>query len=321
MGLIMETITVDNKKENKMLRKIFIVIAVLMLAGSTYAQYATPTSYTSFLGLRNYAQGANPGADSLNANNNQIDNFAKASDDTMAAVKADVYSVISYSGGIIDGTVMWADMSTSAKAEVVQTTGTQSIAGTKTFTNNIYANGIYTNTDLTYNLGKKEERWKTLYVGRVLTDNLYIKNSAGDDSASISYDAGVIDFGSNKITVDTVEANLGDANVLSLVNYQIGVIIPDVSDTVITASRRINRIELTLPGNVSLIETLTIQDQAEGMQVVLFHSNASYTMTLKDNYSGGNLQLAGDFTMGQYDTITLQYNGSSQWMEICRSNN
>jgi len=339
MGLIMETITVDNKKENKMLRKIFIVIAVLMLAGSTYAQYATPTSYTSFLGLRNYAQGANPGADSLNANNNQIDNFAKASNDTMAAVKADVYSVISYSGGIIDGTVMWADMSTSAKSEIVQTTGTQSIAGTKTLTDYWFAEGFYPSADNTYRLGLYPSyRWNWVETRYLAAYQIVMRNSAGTDSAIVDYDGTKITFDKPVTVADfriTESISVDSATTFNSLKLYGDTYTPAlVGDSILVIDTLQANIRIAPPGNMARVIGMSMEGASEGTIVILYNTSAIYSITLKDDIASGlygendhNLfKMAGDLVLAAMDNITFKYTYNDvelafQWMEISRSDN
>lgn len=85
--------------------KNLILILVLFLAGEILSQTTAPNAYTTNYGFRKWAQGANPSADSINANWNELD----------ATIKV-VYD--------------------SAQAKV-NAYGNQSIAGTKTFSDSI----------------------------------------------------------------------------------------------------------------------------------------------------------------------------------------
>lgn len=62
-----------------------------------------------------------------------------------------------------------------------------------------------------------------------------------------------------------------------------------------------------------------IDNLADGEFIIIMNMG-SYTLTFKDGVT--NLILAGDFAMGQYDTLTLIYDSTnSKWIEISRSNN
>lgn len=76
---------------------------------------------------------------------------------------------------------------------------------------------------------------------------------------------------------------------------------------------------ITLTASASDTELDNITQGSDGRLVVITLMSA-YTLTFKDGVD--NLVLAGDFAMGQYDTLTLIYNSTnSKWIEISRSNN
>lgn len=55
-------------------------------------------------------------------------------------------------------------------------------------------------------------------------------------------------------------------------------------------------------------------------RILVITNTTTYALTFKDGTD--NLQLAGDFAMGQYDVLTIIYNSTtSKWQEISRSNN
>jgi hypothetical protein len=65
----------------------------------------------------------------------------------------------------------------------------------------------------------------------------------------------------------------------------------------------------------------TINGGALGSVVILRTVGAGETITVKDQATGGNLLLAGDFSMASnHDTITLLKTGT-YWQEISRSDN
>lgn len=70
--------------------KNLILILVIFLAGEIFSQVTSPSSYTTNYGYRKWVQGANPSADSINANWDELDADIKAVYDT-AQVKVNLY--------------------------------------------------------------------------------------------------------------------------------------------------------------------------------------------------------------------------------------
>lgn len=305
-----------------MFKHIYFILVVLVLGNLAYAQNATPSRYTDFIGLRCYASGANAGADSLNANWDDIDSTAEALNDSIAAVKADVYSVIDYAGGVIDGTVMWADMSTSAKATIVQVTGTQSIAGAKTFTDNMNTESILPVEDATYNLGSINKQWYRGYFNSLRTHQLYVINLADtSEKAEITFDGASVSF-NKPVEIDTLKTSAMTALQLGSNTYT-----PTLaSDSVLTITSTQSVVKLNpVYGNMTNVETIHMTGVTVGTIVYFYSKDATYTVVFKDNAADGNLKMAGDFTIGQYDSITFMYVKVAaeqfEWMEVARSNN
>ncbi len=68
-------------------------------------------------------------------------------------------------------------------------------------------------------------------------------------------------------------------------------------------------------------DLVTINGGNVGDRIVLSSTSSARAITLKDITSGGNLQIAGDFSLGNpADTIELIFDGFN-WLEISRSNN
>jgi hypothetical protein len=338
---------IKNIKEMTMLQRLLdkvyfimlVVSLVLLFIGTGKSQTIdAPIGYTTFLGLRQYAYEANPGADSLNANNTLIDNNAKAVNDTLTAIRSDLYSVISYSGGITDGSVTWADMSTSAKATIVQVTGTQSIAGAKIFTDGLYTDGITPNASLTYNLGKIDEMWKTVYTQRVSTNGIAILNPTGTDSVVIGYDGTDVQFNKPVTVADfyiTESISMDSAasfNSLKLYGDTYTPVL--VGDSILVIDALQANIRIAPPGDMTRVIGMSMEGASEGTIVVLYNTSGLYSVTLKDDIPsllyGENdhnlFKMTGDFTLGAMDNITFKYtyNDSdlaNQWMEISRSDN
>ncbi len=170
-------------KENKMLKywlnrvyALALIISIVFLFGCTTtleAQWSSPIGYTPYAGFRLYANGANAGADSLNQNLLDADSLLNAHQDTLNTLKAVVYNIIGYDGGIKNGSVSFDDLSTAAKANIVQTTGTQSIAGVKSFTDDMKVENVLPAANVTYNLGSPSLGWYILYA------DSWVRNSGG----------------------------------------------------------------------------------------------------------------------------------------------
>lgn len=313
------------------MKKLFLFILMLIIADVIYAQ-DTPSGYTTNLRLREYASGANPGADSLNANLEDIDAWSVATDDTITAIKTRVNTVINLGapGGIIDGTVTYNDLATATKASFMQVTGGQSIAGAKTFTDGMYADGIYPNASETYNLGKKDEMWKTIYVQRVSTNGVDVLNTAGTDSVSISYDGTKVAFDKPvqmdglTITTDFAMDSAASFNSLKLL---LSTVSPsDVADSILTIDSLVVNIRINAPGDMLNVERLDMVGASAGTIVILWSYSLANDITLEDNAPDGNFNLAGNFTIGAGDCITLMYYYDQpelnwRWMEVSRSNN
>lgn len=308
-----------------MFKHIYFILVVLVLSNLAYAQNATPSRYTDFIGLRCYASGANAGADSLNANWDDIDSTVEALNDSIAAVKADVYSVIDYAGGVIDGTVMWADMSTSAKATIVQVTGTQSIAGAKTFTDNMNTESILPVDDATYNLGSISKQWYRGYFNSLRTHQLYVINPVDtSEKAEITFDGTQVDFGTSKVKIDTFEVG---AQTVALVQDDFSV--PDLGDTVLTLPKLVSSLYMELSGSATAGIEKILCDVTVPAEHLLYitTANNSYTVMFEDGETDGNLLLSADFTMGKGDVLVLKASYKLNaletlvWQEVSRSNN
>lgn len=305
-----------------MFKYIYSILVVLLLGNLAYAQNATPSRYTTFIGLRCYASGANAGADSLNANWDDIDSTVEALNDSIAAIKADVYSVIDYAGGVIDGTVMWADMSTSAKATIVQVTGTQSIAGAKTFTDNMNTESILPVEDATYNLGSISKQWYRGYFKSLRTHQLYVINPVDtSEKAEITFDGGTVTFDKPlELNKDVVIKDSTKFSAIALSgNYWTPVLTTDsviVLDSTMS-SLYIDNKSFALPN----IERITMTG-AGHEQILVITGYTGNATTFEDTAPDGNLHLSSNFALSADDVLTLKYNvNAGYWVEVSRSNN
>lgn len=328
MEIIMGTkIRKDNKMLKRILDEIYLIVLLILLlilaSGSLHAQvWDAPSGYTDYAGLRLYATGANAGSDSLNQNLIDIDSLLDAHQDTLDAIKADLYGISDYAGGYKDATIAWADLSSAAKSNIVQTSGAQNIAGPKTFTDGMYTDGIYPNTSDTYNIGKKEERYNRIYSNYTVTGAVVINTAMEDDSVTITYDG--ISVAMNKPLELKNNLIVKDSVTFSAFALSGDVITPDAaSDSIITLPKTMSSIYYVVKDwNMSNVKRITMAGAGNEQILVITLWTNTNTVVLKDMPTGGNLNLAGDFTMGALDTIMLKYNApTDRWYEICRSNN
>jgi len=119
----------------------YLVVILFMLFSMEILAQAVPSSYTVFLGLRKYNSGDNPGADSLNQNLDDIDLGVKVNDDTLDAVKADLYNFADYSGDLQLNVVGVGQLKTDIDTSHVKTTGTDNIYGIRNYKNTVNFDG------------------------------------------------------------------------------------------------------------------------------------------------------------------------------------
>lgn len=310
----------------KQLLILFFLLTVVSIAQTIDA----PTGYTPFLGLRQYAYEANPGADSLNQNNTDIDTWAKATQDSLASIKADLYSVVSYSGGIINGTVTWDDISISGKSNIVQMTGTQTnIAGPKGFTDALTTEGIFPSTTNTYYLGDPSYRWRDgyfqyIHVGGSSGGGISIHNDDGSDSAKITFDGTKVDFGTAKVKIDTLDAENQNMSL-----RQKDFTLADLADTVLTMANLTSSLYIELSGNATAGIEKILCDETVPSEFLLYITtdNNTYSILFEDGETDGNLLLNSDFTLSKGDMLVLKSSyrmnalETLHWQEVGRSDN
>lgn len=221
--------------------KKYILLIMVFCVIDLLGQASTPT-YTSNYNFRKWAQGANPTADSLNANWTDIDTQIKVRADSVTAHRTGLNTLMDSVN---------AHRTALGTGSNVDLTTNQTIAGTKTFSGTAKTTG-------------------TLWVD-----------------------------GYMRIKADTVAYNISSGGVLDLGDIGAGTF------TTIT------------PNGVDDIDQIT--GGSDG-KIQILTNTTSYALTFKDETD--NLSLAGDFAMGQYDTLTLIYNSTiSKWQEVSRSNN
>lgn len=180
----------------------------------------------------------------------------------------------------------------------------------------------YNPIDYTSTMGSSISPMKEIY-----TRQLFLPNAESNDSVGFSYDDSTLTI-SKKTSVAnltvTSELSMSDSSsfsgiALSETNY-----VPTlVSDSVITLSAVASSITIAPPGTMTSpgFEKLNMTGSGSG-QILVIQNVGSYSVTLQDNNADGNLNLNSDFTMGQYDIITIKYNSkNNKWYEVARSDN
>lgn len=117
-------------------------------------------------------------------------------------------------------------------------------------------------------------------------------------STSINSTGSLISTGNTRLKADTVAYSSGSGTIN----------LTGTSGTFIT---------LTASADDASVDEVSSGSDGRFVIITLM---SNYTLTFKDGVS--NLILAGDFAMGQYDTLTLIYDSTnSKFIEVSRSNN
>lgn len=261
----------------------YTLLIIAILTVEIFSQVTSPSGYTTNYGYRKWAQGANPSADSLNANWDELDADIKAAYDSAQA------KVNTYGNQTVNG------------LKTINT-GLSIGAGRLFFNTNAQTSPLFvgelcptaSRTYLTYTNGSGTDTLATL--DDIRTGSGGYATLAGNQTFT-----GQKTFSEKLIPTDDVQFTRETIGVASTSfttdGITFGYLIPDANYTV-----------------------TTINGGANGKIIYLINSSGSHTVTLDDG--GGNLQLASDFTMGQYDAITLLYDSNaSLWIELSRSNN
>lgn len=265
-----------------------LLLILIIFSIEIFSQVSSPSGYTTNYGLRKYAQGANPSADSINANWDTIDSKIKVAYDS-AQTKLNLY-------------------------------GNQDIGGQKNITSIL-------------SIGKSGDRNAKLIIGNFGQTPIY----AGELSSTT---AGVyLTYFGNGLAEDTVamleDLRGGLTGYATLSGTETFTGAKSFSEKIITSDDILHtRENIVVAGTSFSVDGITfgylqpdasytvptINGGANGKIVYLVNAVSGNVVTLDDGID--NLQLAGDFAMNQYDSITLIYNSdSSQWIELSRSNN
>lgn len=317
---------------------LFILLSIIACAQTPDA----PSAYTDFLRLRLYDLDDYPGADSLNANSEQIDEFADDTYGTLLTYQTKFMAIQDWNTNTLkDGIVYYDDFNASLKTKMATKDLTEIYTGTKTFNaTSTYFKSIYPILDGSYNLGSPTYKWKRGYFDNLSTASLIIRDPANpDDTTYINFttDGGVV-F-NDPVTIQSIRITnkiVSDSSVtfpsIKLQEYEYN--FTNVADSMIIIDTLVSNVELIPPGNMARVIGFSVAGASEGTIVMLFNTSPTYTITLKDNiYSNlygenehNSFQIAGDLTLGILDNITLKYTYipsrlAFQWMQIARSDN
>jgi hypothetical protein len=327
------------------MKNLLVLFLIFIMAGVSLAQTTPPSRYTTHYGLRCYSQGANPGSDSLNANWDDID--------------AAIYTAYD-----------------SANTSTVKIFGNQSIYGKKTFY------GRPTFTGATFNSGSYGQvnfsdsittysiymyYLSALYTPRIYPEggpgfigaaddpfwNVYshhftIPNDSEDDSVTIEYSDGYINFNRPIRSIDSTltlgATGFGNQfqtihadSVLSpnLYLYVSGSYGTEMSrslqkfnftevDTELIIGHVLTSVQtgiVALSGVDTIINTINMGGSIDGYgaRLTIMNPSASYNYTIKHGVGNIYTNAGGDVKLTQYQVIDLieakNGSGGQIWMQ------
>lgn len=154
-----------------------VILLLLVFTAYSYAQNA----YTLHWYLTKIAAGTANYADTLNHNWDIVDSIGNATNDTISAVKGDLYAEHKYDGTHKDNTIRWTNLHTTDKnTYIMQLSNNQTVNGLKTF-----GGGIAFSPSARFLLGTS-----TTYTAQ---GELYRTGTAGADLLTFWYGASLKD--------------------------------------------------------------------------------------------------------------------------------
>lgn len=310
-----------------------LLFFILVLGIPTFPQWSMPAGYTNFLKLRYYNLDAQPGADSIRANLEDIDNFAKTTNDTLLAMLLRMNNVISYAGNLKNSVISYDNFNLALKNKLVTKDLNETITGIKTFNNLTYLKNAHPSADLAYNIGSPTYRWSRGYYGSLYTNYLVLTDPTptGSDTSVITFNGSKIIFQNDEVQFNAGVTIVGEVTTDSVkfdgsVTYYPYYLTVNKGDSTSLSVTNTSLIFLEPSDNVPVVKYLGYYKPAgDGAIVYLVNTSLSYTITFKDDASGGNLLLSADFTMGRNDVLVLMrvYQGFNTWawVEVSRSDN
>lgn len=188
-------------------------------------------------------------------------------------------------------------------------------------TTGLWTNWLHARQAVTY-IGSTTDPFFNVY-----SRNFVVVNPYENDSVYISYEDSTISF-NKPLTVETLNITGGlvvpdsaqfSGLALSQATYQ-----PTLAtDSVIALTNVESSIVINPPASMGTpgIEKITMTGAGNG-QVLVITNRQALTIVFQDSEADGNLYLATDFSMGQWQSLTLMYNSNIQkWLELSRSSN
>ena len=218
-------------------------------------------------------------------------------------VKTDVYTLMNYSGVLKLGKVTNLSLSTEVDTSRLKTTGNDAVYGSKYFYGTSYFKTILPVTTATWALGTYASRWKQVHSEYAYFDYLVLRNPAGSptDTGFVKYDGSKISFGKpleiSNLNVTTNFQMDSAASLRSLKIEQLGYIVSDVKDSVVTLDSLMSNVLLGLPGNVTNpgIETIDMAGAAIGHIVIFYTTDVSDSILFRATQADGNIYNATNF--------------------------
>lgn len=216
----------------------------------------------------------------------------------------------------------------------VKISGAQNIAGIKTTTDQWNTENLVPRTHREYVLGGITNEWLRVYAYSVRARQFITYSVSQTDSGIIRFDEDRgFDF-DNRVTFQLPISFDSAASIKSLRIEELEYIPDLATDSIITIDSLQSNLKIFPTDNMTRVIGMYMDGASEGTIVVVMNMSFNHTIVIKDNiYSGlfgensNNLfQIAGDFTMGYLDNITLKYTYNItdlafQWVQIARNDN
>ena len=307
-----------------------IFFIFFLLSFVLYAQTA-PSSYTTHYHYRKWSAGANPSADSLNAQWDDLDaNLWGVADSTRSLYTLFFISHTSL-GDIKSGVIDWDMLSSAAKSEIVQTaTISQNIAGTKSFTGTLQfsgKDGILLLPDESVGLNLTPTGLLSHYGSYVF---FYTSSTTRDTLASWAktrseiHDSLSAFSTSNFVTLTGSQTVSGDKTYTGQIANKKNRYTPVTYTYDEDANAGILTIDNTFVVLTSITGTSPTIKELDGYSTagnyIIMLNASSASVTLENGTNNLRLSGAADYSLGVDGTIELIYYGS-YWYQVGGSHN
>lgn len=295
------------------MKRLFVLF--ILLSASIFAQ----NTYTSNYYITRIASGTLNWADTLNNNWTLVDAAIKLRQDSINSVKNNFYTQHKYDGTHQSEVITWDNLTATAKANIVQATGTQTVAGAKTF-----SDGISVGTEFKNTASASTNAGSLWFTPTTYSELMFRNSSANDTIPNKTW------VRSNYVGTATAQTISGAKTFSAGTTFSGSV---TTSGSVYLSSSAVTFDSVATPGLLAVGDIKPVMKiQSAGAcsineliggddgQVLILINVGVPTILLADGVT--NLALSGNFLMGQYDTITLWYDSSADtWYELSRSNN